>query len=246
MRIELEDNKEKQNNEEYLSPATVQTKYGERVVNPTKGMTAKQKFSYFATYYLPKILFVTFIVALTFTFLFVFTRKREPAVNILFVNHHMTDTVDIEETLIPYLAEQKLSPSSEIEINASVNMDLTNFASYEAKNNFDTLIASRSFSLMFADEDTFKACADATYFRYLEEYLSKDTIDSYGEENILWGYDDLTGEKYICGLRLNKGNCEWIGTTNYETVCVGILFSDVPDEKIKPLLQFILNYRSGE
>ena len=42
MRIELETNK-KDDDLSYLSPATVMTEDGEKVINPTKGMNPKQK-----------------------------------------------------------------------------------------------------------------------------------------------------------------------------------------------------------
>ncbi|MBP5600800.1 MAG: hypothetical protein J6X48_11110 [Lachnospiraceae bacterium] len=242
MRIELND-KTDEAKEEYISPATVMTEKGERVLNPTKGMSPGQKIGYYARYYLPKALFILLLLTVTFFLLFTALRKKTPAVNILLVNHHKADTEDIKETLKPYLSSQGLPASSAIEINASVNIDLSNFATYEDKNVFDTLIATRTFSLMFSDEETFEVCAETTYFRYLNEYLTEEEINSYGEENILRGYDDLTNERYICGLKLTRENCEWLTETNYENACVGILFSDVPDEKIKPLLNYILTYK---
>jgi len=245
MRIEYKPTDSPDDNAEYLSPPTTMTADGEKVINPTKGMSLKKKIGYYSTYYLPKILFVLLLVGLVLSFLFFVLRKKEPAVNILFVNHHQADTVDIEDTLRPYLAEQGLPDKSVIEINASVNMDLSNFATYEAKNAFDTLIASRSFSLMFADEDTFKTCAEATFFRdLLAGYISEEQIVKYGADScLIYGYDDLTGDNYIAGIRLDRNNCPWLNNTNYETVCVGVLYSDVPDEQIKPLLSYILNYR---
>ena len=242
MRIELETEKKEEN--EYMSPVTDISSGTEKVVNPTKGMTFKQKVSYFFTYYLPKILFVVGILALLAGLMFVVNRKHNPYVNILFINHHQTDVVDIEDTLIPLLEELGKNPRNNIEINASVNMDLNNFGTYEAKNTFDTLIASRSFSLFFADEENFKACAEATYFRYLNEYLTDEEINAYGEDNIIYGYDDLTGENYICGLKLDKNNCEWLKNTNYESCCLGVIFSDVKDKDIEPVLKYILNYKS--
>lgn len=242
MRIELETEKKEDN--EYMAPVTDISSGTEKVVNPTKGMTLKQKISYFSTYYLPKILFIVGIVALLAAFLFIVNRKHTPYVNMLFINHHQTDVVDIEDTLIPLLEELGKNPRNNIEINASVNMDLQDFGTYEAKNTFDALIASRDFSLFFADEDIFDACADATYFRYLSEYLTDDEIKAYGDENILYGYDDLTGENYICGLRLTPENCDWIKNTNYESCCIGVIFSDVEDKDIKPVLRYILNYKA--
>ena len=246
MRIELETNK-KDDDLSYLSPATVMTEDGEKVINPTKGMTPKQKLSYFATYYLPKIAFGLVMAAIAFGFAALTIFKHEPEVNIIFVNHHMTDTSLVAETLYPYLEENGIKKQSKnININAACNIDLSDFGTYESKNTFDALIASRDYSLLFIDEENFNLCADATYFRYLNEFLTDDEISSYGEENILTGYDDLTGERYVCGLKLNRENCPWLSETNYEECCVGILFSDVESEKIKPLLQYILNYRSGE
>lgn len=244
MRIEYKPENSPDKTEEHLSPPTTMTLNGEKVVNPTKGMTLKQIIEYYATYYVPKILFVLLLVGFVASFLVFALRKNEPAVNILFVNHHRADTVDIEETLKPYLVEQGISEKKEIEINASVNMDLSNFATYEAKNAFDTLIASRSFTLMFADEETFKACADATYFRdLLNEFISTEQLLSYGTDNIIFGYDDQTSDYYMAGIRLNRDNCPWLKNTDYEEVCVGVLYSDVPDEQVKPLLQYILNYK---
>ena len=244
MRIELNPSDSQNENAEYLSPPTAMTPDGEKVINPTNGMSLKKKIEYYSTYYLPKALFILLLIGLVFSLLFFVLRKKEPAVNILFVNHHRADTADIEETLRPYLTGQGLSEKSIIEINASVNMDLSNFAAYEAKNTFDTLIASRSFSLMFADEDTFKVCADSTYFRDLSDgYISAEQALSYGTDSFVYGYDNLTGNNYIAGIRLNRDNCPWLNNTNYEEVCVGVLYSDVPDEQIKPLLNFILNYK---
>ena len=245
MRIEYKPENSPEEKEEYLSPPTKMTLNGEKVIAPTKGMTLKQIIEYYATYYLPKILFVLLLVGLVVSLLFFVCRKQETAVSILFVNHHRTDTLDIAETLRPFLTEQGLSEKSIIEVNASVNMDLSNFATYEAKNAFDTLIASRSFTLMFADEDNFQACADSTYFRDIvaDEFISAEQILLYGTDNLIFGYDDLTDSHYVAGIRLNRDNCPWLKNTNYEEVCLGVLYSDVPDEKVKPLLNYILNYK---
>ncbi len=214
----------------------------EKAVHPTRNMTFLQKLEYYSVYYLPKALAILLIAGVSiFLILYVFLHKN-PEVNILFVNHHQTDTDRVEETLLPYLEQEGLRTKNNVEVNASVNMDLSNFITYEAKNAFDVLIASRTYMLLFADEDIFSACAASGYFRPLEDFLTEEELSRYDMDAQIYGREE-GASSYLCGLTLTKETCPWLNHTNYDRCCVGVLYSDPSSESINPLLSYILNYR---
>ena len=241
MRITLDDmNKDKQESST-LTPVTDHSSDHEKAKHPTKGMTPRQMISYYSTYYLPKFLFISVIVAFILIFFVLIFGDKPHKISILMVNHHNSYADDVHAALEGYKTEHGFTEKDTIKVNATHNFDVTNLATVESREAFIASVSSREYTILFADEAVFTECAKATYFRYLSEYLSDDLIERY-KDDIIMGYDDLTGQEYPCGICLNRENCPFLQNTTYEECCFGVLFSDPELDEYQSMVEYILNW----
>lgn len=243
MRIEQNISKKEQQEEDILTPVTDLSSGHERVLHPTKGMSLPQKLGYFSTYYLPKILGVSVVLAFLIIFFVLIITKDTNRISVLLVNHYDSYADDFHLALEDFKRNHNYTDKDSIKVNASHNFDLSKLISVEAKEAFSATISTREYTLFFADEEVFHECAKTTYFRYLSDYLPNDLLERY-QNDIVYGYDDLTDKEYACGLRLTRENCPFLQNTNYEECCFGVLFSNPSTEDFLDLVLYILNWEA--
>lgn len=214
----------------------------EKAVHPTKGMSFREKCSYFTAYYLPKTLGIMLVIAFFSIFMIILLTKDTPKLRILAANHHDSYADAFHEAFLPYEKEKGYVQNHSIDIDASFNFDPTDFSQSKEKEAFIAAVSTREYSIFFSDSLLFQKCAEATYFRYLSDYLPPAYFEKFND-SLCYGYDDLTGEEYPCGIFLTSSNCPFLQNTNYTSCCVGVLFSDVDTEDFLDLLLYILDWK---
>lgn len=190
-------------------------------------MTKQQKKEYIMEYYVPKILFVTAIVAVILFFMVKYFTAGSAVLNIVAVNTTQQESEANEKTYYgDFLAENDLDVKKEyvsISTGIGVSSNPNDAMSQDSLQLIQNKFMAGAVDVFFADSDLVLSLGEFGYMQNLDTVLSDELKEKY-KDSFVYATVIETGEKMPVGI--NIANNPWVKDTGWYGGDVAVGFGE--------------------
>lgn len=205
-----------------------------------KEMPLKKRIAYLWDYYSKPAIIIIIIAAFVIGLICNVISNRPPVMELLLVNTVSEPNDIVTDSMNDFLAANGYNPEKdEIFLNTSFHLRTSDDSSNQTQFLLQEMIEVKNYSGFFADPESYEYFAGNGYFQHLGEFLTNEELEKW-QDHIIYGQDAYTGERYPCGLLLNKDNCPWLADAGYETCGFGFLYSKADPALCSAFLHYIL------
>lgn len=207
-----------------------------------KTMTVGEKLEHIWEYYKLALLIIALAVGLIIYIIYKLVAPGPDSIlNVTMVNSYPLN-VEGEDTFDRYLREHGYDPKDEtVAVNSTLYLDANN-ASQSSAVAFQALLAMSmvgEIDLLIGDETVFQLFGSGNGLLEIDTVLPEELLEKY-QDDLYTARAQDTGEEFVCGIRLPKGNPLEQDGYYGEGVMAGIPYTAVNQDEAKEMLLYLL------